>query len=146
MSPTGVKQFYTEASATVKTVTGGSDVVGPVCYLKGVTINPRGATCHVRIQEGSDATGTKIYEQKLSDEAVYQEYLAANGIRSASGIYIEIVAGATSVAVIWQQEDRWQHLEQSHLICRLKKLLKMHLNDAEVKPVRVMILKVQDVH
>ena len=102
MSPTGVKQFYTEASATVKTVTGGSLVVGPVCYLKGVTINPSGTTCHVRIWEGSDATGTKIYEQKLSDEAVYQEYLAANGIRSASGIYIEIVAGATSVAVIWQ--------------------------------------------
>ena len=27
MSPTGVKQFYTEASATVKTVTGGSTSV-----------------------------------------------------------------------------------------------------------------------
>ena len=102
MSPTGVKQFYTEASATLKTVTGGSTSVDGVCYLKGVTINPSGTSCHVRIWEGDDATGTKIYEQKLSDEAVYQEYLAANGIRSASGIYIEIVAGTTSVAIIWQ--------------------------------------------
>ena len=102
MSPTGVKQFYTEASSKLFTVTGGSDVAGPVCYLKGVTINPSGATCHVRIWEGSDATGTKIYEQKLADEAVYQEYISANGIRSASGIYIEIVAATTSVAVIWQ--------------------------------------------
>ena len=53
MSPTGVKQFYTEASATVKTVTGGSTSVDGVCYLKGVTINPSGATCHVRIWQGS---------------------------------------------------------------------------------------------
>ena len=102
MSPTGVKQFYTEASSQLFTVTGGSTVVGPVCYLKGVTINPSGTTCHVRIWEGSDATGTKIYEQKLKDEAVYQEYISANGIRSASGIYIEIVAATASVAVIWQ--------------------------------------------
>ena len=102
MSPTGVKQFYTEASATLKTYTGSATVVSGVCYLKGVTINPSGATCHVRIWEGSDTTGTKIYEQKLSDEAVYQEYLAANGIRSASGIYIELVAATTSVAIIWQ--------------------------------------------
>ena len=102
MSPTGVKQFYTEASATLKTYTGSATVVEGVCYLKGVTINPSGATCHVSSWQGSDATGTKIYEQKLSDEAVYQEYLAANGIRSASGIYIEIVAATTSVAVIWQ--------------------------------------------
>ena len=70
--------------------------------MKGVTINPSGTACHVRIWEGSDATGTKIYEQKLSDEAVYQEYISANGIRSASGIYIEIVASTASVAVIWQ--------------------------------------------
>ena len=102
MSPTGVKQFYTEASSKLFTVTGGSDVAGPVCYLKGVTINPSGTTSHVRICEGTAATGTKIYEQKLADEAVYQEYISANGIRSASGIYIEIVAATASVAVIWQ--------------------------------------------
>ena len=97
MSATGVKQFYTEADSTLRTVTGGATVVAGVCYLKGVTINPSGTACHVRIWEGSDATGTKIYEQKLSDEAVYQEYISANGIRSASGIYIEIVASTASV-------------------------------------------------
>ena len=103
MSATGVKQFYTEADSTLRTVTGGATVVNGVCYLKGVTINPSGTSCHVRIYSGSSATATyKIYEQKLGDEAVYQEYIAAEGIRCPDGMYIERVAGTTSVAVIWQ--------------------------------------------
>ena len=103
MSATAVKQFYTEADSTLRTVTGGSTVVEGVCYLKGVTINPSGATCHVRIYSGSAATAAnKIYEQKLSDEAVYQEYIAAEGIRCPDGMFIERVAATTSVAVIWQ--------------------------------------------
>ena len=104
MSATGVKQFYTEADATLKVLIAGvATAVGGVCYLKGVTINPSGATCHVKIYSGSAATAANlIYEQKLSDEAVYQEYLSANGVRSANGLYIELVAGTTSVAVIWQ--------------------------------------------
>ena len=104
MSPTGVKQFYTEASATVKTVTGGSNVVGPVCYLKGVTINPSGTTCNVKIYDGSSASDTLIYSHKGGTAAgdVYQEYIAANGIRCASGMYIDLTAATNSVAIIWQ--------------------------------------------
>ena len=103
MSATGVKQFYTEADSTLRTVTGGATVVAGVCYLKGVTINPSGAACHVRIYSGSTATAAnKIYEQKLSDDAVYQEYIAAEGIRCPDGMYIERVAATTSVAIIWQ--------------------------------------------
>ena len=70
--------------------------------LKGVTINPSGAGCHVRIYDGSTTGGTKIYEIKLSDSAVYQEYISAVGIRCQNGIYIELVTGTTSVSVIWQ--------------------------------------------
>ena len=103
MSATGVKQFYTEADSTLRTVTGGATVVAGVCYLKGVTINPSGAACHVRIYSGSTATAAnKIYEQKLSDDMVYQEYIAAEGIRCPDGKYIERVAATTSVAIIWQ--------------------------------------------
>ena len=104
MSPTGVKQFYTGASATLKVLIGGvATAVGGVCYLKGVTINPSGATCHVKIYSGSAATAANlIYEQKLSDEEVYQEYISANGIRSAGGMYIDLTAATTSVAIIWQ--------------------------------------------
>ena len=103
MRATGVKQFYTEADTTLRTYTGSSTVVSGVCYLKGVTINPSGATCHIRIYSGSSAiAANKIYEQKLADDAVYQEYIAAEGIRSPNGMYIERVAGTTSVAVIWQ--------------------------------------------
>jgi len=96
MNPTGVKQFYTGASATLKVLIGGvATAVDGVCYLKGVTINPSGTTCHVKIYSG-------IYEQKLSDEEVYQEYISANGIRSAGGMYIDLTAATTSVAIIWQ--------------------------------------------
>ena len=104
MNPTGVKQFYTGASATLKVLIGGvATAVDGVCYLKGVTINPSGTTCHVKIYSGSAATAANlIYEQKLSDEAVYQEYISANGVRCADGMYIELVASTTSVAVIWQ--------------------------------------------
>ena len=104
MSPTGVKQFYTEADSKLMTVTGGSTVVEGVCYLKGVTINPTTTSCHVAIYEGEDTSGTKIYEFKGGSAAgdVYQEYIAANGIRSAGGIYIDLVAATTSVAIIWQ--------------------------------------------
>ena len=74
MSATGVKQFYTEADTTLRTYTGSSTVVSGVCYLKGVTINPSGTSCHVRIYSGSSATATnKIYEQKLKLE-IYVYY------------------------------------------------------------------------
>jgi hypothetical protein len=104
-SPTGVKQFYTEASATLKTYTGSSVSVDGVCYLKGVTINPSGTTCNVKIYSGSSAVAASlIYSFKGGTAAgdVYQEYIAANGIRCAAGMYIERVAATTSVAVIWQ--------------------------------------------
>ena len=104
MSPTGVKQFYTEASATLKTYTGSATVVEGVCYLKGVTINPSGTTCNVEIFDGSSGSGTLIYSHKGGTAAgdVYQEYIAANGIRSAGGMYIKLTAATTSVAIIWQ--------------------------------------------
>ena len=63
-SPTGVKQFYTEASATLKTYTGSATSVDGVCYLKGVTINPSGTTCNVKIYDGDSASGTLIYKFK----------------------------------------------------------------------------------
>ena len=105
MSPTGVKQFYTEASATLKTVTGGSTSVDGVCYLKGVTINPSGTTCNVEIYSGSSAVAANlIYSHKGGTAAgdLYQEYIAANGIRCVNGMYIKFTAGTTSVAIIWQ--------------------------------------------
>ena len=104
MSPTGVKQFYTEADSKLMTVTGGSTVVEGVCYLKGVTINPSGTTCNVKIYDGSSASGTLIYSHKGGTAAgdLYQEYIAANGIRSAGGLYINFTAATASVAIIWQ--------------------------------------------
>jgi len=99
---TPVKQFYTEASSTLRTAIGGATAAGPIVMLKGVTINPSGGTCHVRIYDGSTTGGTKIYEIKISDSAVYQEYISAVGIRCQNGIFIELVAGTTSVSVIWQ--------------------------------------------
>jgi hypothetical protein len=101
---TPVKQFYTEADATLKVLIDGvSTRVAGVCMLKGVTINPSGGTCHVKIYSGNAATAANlIYENKLSDSAVYQEYIAATGIKSPDGIYVELVAGTTSVSVIWQ--------------------------------------------
>ena len=103
-SPTGVKQFYTESDSKLMTITGGSTSVDGVCYLKGVTINPSGTTCNVKIYDGESASGTLIYEFKGGTAAgdVYQEYIAANGIRCTAGMYIERVAATTSVAVIWQ--------------------------------------------
>ena len=105
MSPTGVKQFYTEASSTLRTYTGSSTVVEGVCYLKGVTINPSGTTCNIKIYSGSSAVAANlIYSFKGGTAAgdVYQEYIAANGIRSAGGLYIDLTAATTSVAIIWQ--------------------------------------------
>ena len=104
MSPTGVKQFYTEASSKLFTTTAGSTSVDGVCYLKGVTINPSGTTCNVKIYDGDSASGTLIYSHKGGTAAgdLYQEYIAAEGIRCPDGMYIERVAGTTSVAVIWQ--------------------------------------------
>ena len=74
---TPVKQFYTEASSTLRTAIGGADAAGPIVMLKGVTVNPSGGTCHVRIYDGSTTGGTKVYEIKLSDSAVYQEDVVA---------------------------------------------------------------------
>ena len=104
MSPTGVKQFYTEASSKLFTTTAGSTSVDGVCCLKGVTINPSGTTCNVKIYDGSSASGTLIYSHKGGTAAgdLYQEYIAANGIRCATGMYIDFTAATTSVAIIWQ--------------------------------------------
>ena len=104
MSPTGVKQFYTEASSKLFTITAGSTSVDGVCYLKGVTINPSGTTCNVKIYDGASASGTLIYSHKGGTAAgdLYQEYIAANGIRCATGMYIDFTAATTSVAIIWQ--------------------------------------------
>ena len=33
---------------------------------------------------------------------MYQEYIAAVGIKASNGLYVELVAGTNSVAVIWQ--------------------------------------------
>ena len=105
MSPTGVKQFYTEASSKLFTTTAGSTSVDGVCYLKGVTINPSGTTCNVKIYSGSSAVAANlIYSHKGGTAAgdLYQEYIAANGIRCATGMYIDFTAATTSVAIIWQ--------------------------------------------
>ena len=59
---TPVKQFYTEASSTLRTATGGSTVVGAICMLKGVTINPGAANCQVKIYDGSTTGGTLVYQ------------------------------------------------------------------------------------
>ena len=42
---TPVNQFYTEASSTVRNKAGSAVAAGPLCYLKGVTINPSANTC-----------------------------------------------------------------------------------------------------
>ena len=41
-------------------------------------------------------------EQKCLDGEMYQEYIAAVGIRAQNGLFVELVAGTNSVAVIWQ--------------------------------------------
>ena len=107
---TPVKQFYTEASSTLRTATGGSTVVGAICMLKGVTINPGAANCQVKIYDGSTTGGTLVYQFTGGTGAgdMYQEYIAATGIKCNSGMYIELVAAGgaigatTSVQVIWQ--------------------------------------------
>ena len=99
---TPVNQFYTEASSTVRNKAGSAVAAGPLCYLKGVTINPSANTCHVKIYDGSSNGGILIYEQKCLDGEMYQEYIAAVGIRAQNGLYVELVAGTNSVAVIWQ--------------------------------------------
>ena len=100
---TPVNQFYTETSATVKNTTkAGAVAAGPTIYLKGVTINPSANTCHVKIYDGAANTDTLIYEMKIADEDMYQEYIAAVGIKAQNGLYVELVAGTNSVAVIWQ--------------------------------------------
>ena len=95
-------RFYTEASSTVRNKAGSAVAAGPLCYLKGVTINPSANTCHVKIYDGSSNADTLIYEQKCLDGEMYQEYIAAVGIRAQNGLYVELVAGTNSVAVIWQ--------------------------------------------
>jgi hypothetical protein len=100
---TPVNQFYTETSATVKNTTkAGAVAAGPTIYLKGVTINPSANTCHVKIYDGAANTDTLIYEMKIADEDMYQEYIAAVGIKAQNGLFVELVAGTNSVAVIWQ--------------------------------------------
>ena len=99
---TPVNQFYTETSATVKNKTAAGVAAGPTIYLKGVTINPSANTCHVKIYDGAANTGILIYEMKIADEDMYQEYIAAVGIKAQNGLYVELVAGTNSVAVIWQ--------------------------------------------
>ena len=100
---TPVNQFYTETSATVKNTTkAGAVAAGPTIYLKGVTINPSANTCHVKIYDGAANTDTLIYEMKIADTEMYQEYIAAVGIKAQNGLYVELVAGTNSVAVIWQ--------------------------------------------
>jgi hypothetical protein len=106
---TPVKQFYTEASSTLRTVTGGSTVVSNICMLKGVTINAGAANCSIKIFDGSDNTGTLRYQFRglAAANEVYQEYIAATGIKFDSGMYIEFQTGGglgatTSVQVIWQ--------------------------------------------
>jgi hypothetical protein len=39
---------------------------------------------------------------KIADEDMYQEYIAAVGIKAQNGLFVELVAGTNSVAVIWQ--------------------------------------------
>ena len=107
---TPVKQFYTEASSTLRTATGGSTVVGKICMLKGVTVNPAAANCSIKIYDGSSASGTLVYQFTGGSAAgdMYQEYIAATGIKCNAGMYIEFVAAGggigatTSVQVIWQ--------------------------------------------
>ena len=99
---TPVNQFYTESSTTVKNKAGSATAAGPIIYLKGVTINPSANTCHVKIYDGSSNADTLIYEQKCLDGEMYQEYIAAVGIRAQNGLFVELVAGTNSVAVIWQ--------------------------------------------
>ena len=107
---TPVKQFYTEASSTLRTATGGSTVVGAICMLKGVTVNPGAANCSIKIFEGSDNSGTLRYQFTGGNAAgdMYQEYIAATGIRFDAGMYIEFqsagggIGATTSAQVIWQ--------------------------------------------
>ena len=59
---TPVKQFYTEASSTLRTLTGGATVVGGICMHKGVTINAGAANCSIKKFDGSDYTGSLRYQ------------------------------------------------------------------------------------
>ena len=107
---TPVKQFYTEASARLATVTGGSTYPDKIVMLKGVTINPGAANCQVKIYDGSSASGTLVYQFTGGTGAgdMYQEYIAATGIKCNDGMYIAFTAAGggigatTSVQVIWQ--------------------------------------------
>ena len=101
---TQVKQFYTEASSTLRTAIGGSTRQTKTVMLKGVTINPSAAAGHVEIFDGETDAGTKIYEWKGGSAAgdTYQEYIAATGIRAIDGLYIKLTSNITSVGIIWQ--------------------------------------------
>ena len=106
---TPVKQFYTEASSTLRTLTGGSTVVSGICMLKGVIVNPGAADCSIKIFDGSDNTGTLRYQYRGGTGAgdLYQEYIAATGIKFDAGMYIEFQTGGglgatANVQVIWQ--------------------------------------------
>ena len=107
---TPVKQFYTGASARLATATGGSTYPDKIVMLKGVTVNPGAANCSIKIYDGSSASGTLVYQFTGGSAAgdMYQEYIAATGIKCNSGMYIELVAAGgaigatTSVQVIWQ--------------------------------------------
>lgn len=46
---TPVKQFYTEASSRLATLTGGSTYPDKIVMLKGVTITAGAADCSVKI-------------------------------------------------------------------------------------------------
>ena len=106
---TPVKQFYTEARSRLATLTGGSTYPDKIVMLKGVTINAGAANCSIKIFDGSDNTGTLRYQFRGLSAAneVYQEYIAATGIKFDAGMYIEFQTGGglgatTSVQVIWQ--------------------------------------------
>ena len=106
---TPVKQFYTEASSRLATLTGGSTYPDKIVMLKGVTINAGAANCSIKIFDGSDNTGTLRYQFRGLSAAneVYQEYIAATGIKFDAGMYIEFQTGGglgatSSVQVIWQ--------------------------------------------
>ena len=107
---TPVKQFYTEASSRLATVTGGATYPDKIVMLKGVTVNAGAANCSIKIFDGSDNTGTLRYQFTGGTAAgdLYHEYIASSGIKFDNGMYIEFQAagggiGATeSVQVIWQ--------------------------------------------
>jgi hypothetical protein len=78
--------------------------------LKGVTVNPAAANCSIKIYDGSSTSGTLVYQFTGGTGAgdMYQEYIAATGIKCNDGMYIEFVAAGggigatTSAQVIWQ--------------------------------------------